>query len=186
MSRYLTTCAATAVLGAATAAMMSLPVSAQADAFKATPTSGPRGTIVSVSSVAPCVLPTGVTGAPFARITLTQGATVIATGSFSASSSGAWSGTLTVGSNAALGSATLGGDCFASPQAEGTLLDYQDMPFTVTPSPVSGATTTPTGMSWGGSHPVDWSRKGLPTLTCRSPGIPARPPQMTAAVRRAE
>ncbi len=148
MTKYLARCAGMATLGLAAVALAAPPASAQTGAFQATPISGPPGTVISVSSVAPCVPSTGTT---FARINLTHGSTVIASGQFSASSTGAWSGTLTVGAKATPGAATLGGDCIANPQAEGSLLHYQDVPFTVTSSSFSGATTTPTGKPWAGS-----------------------------------
>jgi hypothetical protein len=49
-------------------------------------------------------------------------------------SSGSWTGTLTVGSQAALGTDTIEAFCFASPQAEGVLLAYSPRTFTVTAS----------------------------------------------------
>ena len=152
MSNYLARFVAMATLGVAAVALMASPVSAQTGTFQATPSSGPPGTVISVYSVSPCVPPTSIT---FARISLSQGSTVLASGNFPVSSSGAWSGTLTVSARAIPGAATLGGDCIASPQAEGSLLHYQDVSFTVTSSPISGATTTPTGMPRGGSRPYE-------------------------------
>ena len=56
----------------------------------------------------------------------------ISTRDFPVPSSGAWSGSMTVGDKATPGPATIGGDCFASPQSEGSLLHYQAIVFTVT------------------------------------------------------
>jgi len=158
MSTLLARLATIATLGVAALALTASQVSAQTGTFQATPSSGPTGTVISISSVSPCVPPSSVT---FARISLSQGSTVLATGNFSVSSSGAWSGKLTVSAQARSGAATLGGDCIASPQAEGSLLHYQDVSFTVTSSPISGATTTPTGMPWGGSRPYEAGVGGL-------------------------
>jgi LPXTG-motif cell wall-anchored protein len=108
------------------------PAQAQTGTFRATPTSGPPGTVITVSSVTPCKLPSGVTGAPFATVALHRGSTVVTGGSFTASASGAWSGTLTVGRLAAPGKDVITAFCIASPQAEGAFLAYQDVTFTVT------------------------------------------------------
>lgn len=134
MRRFHSTLAMAVIVGAVIALSLGSPVQAQTATFRATPTSGPPGTGIAVASVTPCVLPAGVTGAPFARVTLTRGSTVITAGRFPVSASGAWSGTLTVGSQAALGADTLQAFCIASPQAEGALLAYAAVPFTVTAS----------------------------------------------------
>jgi hypothetical protein len=128
------------------------PAAAQ-DTFQATPLSGSPGTSIAVSASSGCVLPSGVTGTPLAKMTLSRGSTVLVTGTFSASSSGAWSGTLVVPAGTTPGAATLGGACLASAQAEGALVAYSDMTFTVTAAPISGASTTPTGLPWAGSEP---------------------------------
>ena len=150
MSRFPASVAVPVVLSAAAVALWISPVSAQTGTFQVTPVTGPAGATITVSSVSPCVPATSET---FARIALSQGSTVLASANVSVSSTGAWTGTLTVPSTATLGSATLGGDCIASPQAEGSLLHYQDVSFTVTSAPVLGATTTPTGRPWSGSRP---------------------------------
>jgi hypothetical protein len=136
--RFLLGVAVPAALSAAAVGLWASPLSAQTGTFRATPTSGPAGTTITISSISPCVPATSTT---FARIALSQGSTVLASADFSVSSSGAWTGTLKVPGTAAPGAATLGGDCIASPQAEGSLLHYQDVPFTVTSVSVSGGGT---------------------------------------------
>lgn len=148
-------------IGAGIVAGWAVPAWAQSGTFRATPTSGPPGTTISVSSVTPCVLPAGVTGSPFGRITLSRGSTVLASGDFPALSSGSWSGTLTVPSGTTAGAATLGADCQASQQAEGSLVHYDNVSFIVTSGQVSGATTSPTGQPWAGSAPYVGAAFGL-------------------------
>ena len=57
---------------------------------------------------------------------------MIARGTFPVSAPGAWSGTITVGTQAASGRDTLDAFCFSSPQAEGATLAYGQIPFIVT------------------------------------------------------
>lgn len=133
----------------------SIAAQAQAAIFRATPTSGPPGTVVAVSSITPCVLPAGVTGTPFAEVTLARANTVLTRGHFTASPSGAWSGTLTVGDQAALGSDVLHAFCIASPQAEGAFLAYEDVSFTV---------TADSGLPATGADPWRWGIGGVGLL----------------------
>jgi hypothetical protein len=110
-----------------------LEANAQPGTFKVTPTSGPPGTTITLTSVTPCPKnPAGVTGPRLVRATLFRGPTVIARGTFPVSASGAWSGTITVGPQAASGRDTLDAFCFSSPQAEGATLAYGQIPFIVT------------------------------------------------------
>ena len=129
---------------AAVAAMLLLvaaPVRATAatPSFTASPRSGGVGSTVSVRSVTVCTLPSGVTGAPLAEVSLTQGARVLAKGRFTASASGAWHGVLVVGSTARPGPALVSAFCLASPQAEGALFEYRSLSFTVAGLPRTGA-----------------------------------------------
>lgn len=148
-------------LGMVTLVLAAPPAGAQTGTLKVSPTAGPRGSTITVSSVSPCALPSGVSGSPFARIALSQGSTVVASRDFPVSPSGAWSGSLTVGTKAAPGPASIGGDCIAGPQAEGSLLHYQDVTFTVTAgSPTTTSTSTPatttTSPSSGTSSNATW------------------------------
>ena len=146
-------------LATVTLALAAPQAGAQTGTFKVSSTSGPRGMRITVSSVSPCSLPSGVSGSPFVRVAISQGSTVIARQDFQPSSSGAWSGSLTVGANATPGAATIGGDCVASAQAEGLLLHYQDVTFTVTassPTTTSTSVTTTTAPSSGASSSHTW------------------------------
>jgi hypothetical protein len=109
---------------------------AQLGTFRVTPTAGPQGTTITLTSVTPCPMnPAGVTGSRLVRATLFRGPAVIARGTFPVSASGAWSGTITVGPQAALGRDMLDAFCFSSPQAEGVTLAYGQIPFIVTGGP---------------------------------------------------
>jgi LPXTG-motif cell wall-anchored protein len=122
-------------LGVFTAvAILSAPADAATATFTASPRSGPPGTTITVASVTKCVLPAGVTGQPFIRISLARGTTVVATTDIPTSPSGSWTGTLAVGSMAAPGVDTIEAFCIAGPQAEGAVLAYEPVSFTVTPA----------------------------------------------------
>jgi hypothetical protein len=109
---------------------------AQLGTFRVTPTAGPQGTTITLTSVTPCPMnPAGVTGSRLVRATLFRGPAVIARGTFPVSASGAWSGTITVGPQAALGRDMLDAFCFSSPQAEGVTLAYGQIPSIVTGGP---------------------------------------------------
>jgi hypothetical protein len=110
------------------------PADGETATFRATPTSGPPGTRIVLTSTTPCRLPAGVTGQPFIRAALARGSTVITATTIPLDSSGSWTGALTVGSQAALGADTIEAFCFASPQAERVLLAYSPRTFTVTAS----------------------------------------------------
>jgi hypothetical protein len=114
--------------------MVLSPAAAEDARFRATPKSGPPGTSIVLTSMTPCTLPAGVTGAPFVRASLSRGSTVITATTIALDSSGRWTGRLTVGSQAALGVDTIEAFCFASPQAEGVLLGYAPQTFRVTAS----------------------------------------------------
>src|SRR5262245_51420594 len=109
----------------AAALVLALPTaaSAQTGTFTASPTSGAAGATVTLTSVTPCTLPAGVTGSPLVRVTLTRGSTRLGSAEIPVRADGSWSGSLHVGSNASAGTAQLSGFCFASPQAEGALLE---------------------------------------------------------------
>ena len=120
-----------AALGAA-AFLIALPAAGAGTAtFTSTPASGPPGTSIVLTSRTPCTLPPGVSGQPFIRASLTRGSTVVSATTIALSPSGSWTGTLSVGSQAATGIDTIDAFCLASPQAEGALLAYSPRTFTV-------------------------------------------------------
>ena len=134
------------------AVIASAPACAATATFTVSPTSGPPGTTITVTSVTKCLLPAGVTGQPFIRVFLGRGRTVVATTDIPVSASGSWAGTLTVGSLAAPGVDTLVAYCIASPQAEGSVLDYGPTSFTVTPAGAlanTGVSLWPEGIAGG-------------------------------------
>jgi hypothetical protein len=75
---------------------------------------------------------------------------VLGSASITVSASGSWSGTLTVNAGAADGTAQLSAFCLASPQAEGAVLAYEPLPFTVGTSELArtGAPST-SAFAWG-------------------------------------
>lgn len=117
---------------AAVAVVLAAPAGAQSETLNASPQSGGPGTVINLSSVSPCTLPQGVTGAPFVKVTLTRGSQTLAQKDFTLATDGSWSGTITVPASATAGAASLLGYCFASPQAEGAIFAYQAVAFTVT------------------------------------------------------
>ena len=142
-----------------TLALTAAPAGAQSGMLTLSAASGPRGSTITVTSTSPCNLPQGVSGSPFVRLTLSQGSTIVARQDVPVSPPGVWSGVLTVGAKATPGTATIGGDCIASPQAEGSLLHYQDVTFTVTASPpttTSTSVTTTTSPSSGTATSTTW------------------------------
>jgi hypothetical protein len=162
---------AAAIVAAATITMVLSPADAETARFTATPTSGPAGTSIVLTSITPCRLPAGVTGAPFIRASLSRGSTVITASTIALNSSGMWTGRLTVGSQAAPGVDTIEAFCFASPQAEGAVLAYSPRTFTVTAS--AGLASTGAGgwtagvvavmlIAAGGSLMVAGRRRGTP------------------------
>jgi hypothetical protein len=141
------------VLGGLTlAALVALSSSAVAQdgTFTASASSGAAGSVITVTSVTPCTLPAGVTGSPLVRVSLSRGSTVLGSASITVSASGSWSGTLTVNAGAAEGTAQLAAFCLASPDAEGAVLAYTPLPFSVGTSELArtGASSTPI-MMWG-------------------------------------
>jgi hypothetical protein len=129
---------------------MAAPAAAQNGTFTASASSGAAGSAVTVTSVTPCTLPAGVTGSPLVRVSLSRGSTVLGTASITVSASGSWSGTLTVNTGATDGTAQLSAFCLASPQAEGAVLAYDPLPFTVGTSELArtGAPST-SAFAWG-------------------------------------
>lgn len=122
-----------AVLGAI-AIILALPAAeAETAKFRATPTSGPPGTRILLSSITPCTLPPGVTGQPLIRASLSRGSIVVTATTTAVRPDGSWRTSLTVGREAAAGTDTIDVFCLASPQAEGVLLGYAPSTFTVTP-----------------------------------------------------
>jgi hypothetical protein len=105
--------------------------------------------VITVTSVTPCTLPAGVTGAPVVRVSLTRGNTILGSASIPVSASGSWSGTLTVPADASAGAAQLSAFCLASPQAEGAILAYGPLSFTVGSSELArtGTSSASTVMS---------------------------------------
>jgi hypothetical protein len=144
MSRYSARIVVAALLVGSAVALAAAPASAQSATFNVSPTSGIAGAALAVSSVTPCLLPAGMTGAPFARVTLTQGSTVLLSGDFTADASGAWGGTMSGPwqGQAVVGPAIVAAECIASLQAEGSLLAYQDVAFTVLASEPSAPPAT--------------------------------------------
>jgi hypothetical protein len=141
------------VLGGLTVAVLcalSAPAAAKEGAFTASPSSGLAGSAITVTSVTPCTLPAGVTGAPVIRVSLTRGNTILGSASITVSASGSWSGTLTVHADASAGAAQLSAFCLASPQAEGAILAYTPLSFAVGSSELA-RTGTPwaTTVMWG-------------------------------------
>jgi hypothetical protein len=122
---------AVGVCAIAIAVSLAAPVAAQNGTFTASASSGAAGSTVTVTSVTPCTLPAGVTGSPVVSVSLSRGSTVLGSASITVSASGSWSGTLTVNANATNGTAQLEAFCLASPQAEGAVLAYEPLPFTV-------------------------------------------------------
>ena len=129
---------------------VSAPAAAQNGTFTASASSGAAGSAITVTSVTPCTLPAGVTGSPVVRVSLSRGSTVLGSASITVSASGSWSGTLTVNATATSGTAQLAAFCLASPQAEGAVLAYEPLPFTVGTSELArtGASSIPT-IAWG-------------------------------------
>jgi hypothetical protein len=135
MSRVVTVARLGAVaLGTATVVFTLPAAAADTATFTSTPASGPPGTSIVLTSRTPCRLPPGVSGQPFIRASLTRGSTVISAATIALSPSGSWTGTLSVGSQAAAGVDTIEAFCLAGPQAEGALLAYSPRTFTVTAS----------------------------------------------------
>jgi hypothetical protein len=106
---------------------------AQTGTFTSSPSSGPAGTTISVQSVTPCVPPpSSPGGGPFIRLALQRGSVTLGTAQIPLGSGGSWSGSITVSSSAAPGTAQLTAFCIAGPQAEGAVLEYTPHTFTVT------------------------------------------------------
>jgi|GEM_PF-4878362 len=121
---------------------------ADSPTFSVSPQAGGIGTTIFVRSITVCRLPAGVTGAPLAAVTVTQGSRVVATGRFTASATGGWHGVLLVGATARPGTATVSAFCLASTRAEGALFSYRSVSFTVGGLPATGA-GPPAGLSAG-------------------------------------
>jgi hypothetical protein len=128
---------------------------ASADAavvFANTPTAGPPGSSITVSSITPCPpLPPEVQGPPVVYVVLTQGtvdARAIGAVELPVNASGTWSGTLVVGASASPDDATLDAMCFPRTQAEGAVPVYQPRTFAITapaaPAPPRPVQTAPT------------------------------------------
>jgi hypothetical protein len=113
--------------------------------FDSTPSEGPAGTLITVSSVTPCPPnPAGVEGPPIVRVFLSQGGQELASVDLPVDASGNWSGSLVVPDSATPGGATLDASCLSSAMAEGSTLNYEPRTFTVTavaaPPPPSAPT----------------------------------------------
>src|SRR5262249_32203990 len=68
-----------------------------------------------------------VTGTPLVRVTLSRNAAVLARATGTTQSGGTWRATLVVPTSVANGSARVDAVCVASEQAEGALVDYDDV-----------------------------------------------------------
>lgn len=122
-----------AVLGAVLTILTLPAAGAESASFESTPSSGPPGIKILLTSVTPCTLPPGVTGQPFIRASLSRGSTVMAPTAIPIRPDGSWRESLTVDTQAATGKETIAAFCLASRQAEGALA-YFPRTFTVTAS----------------------------------------------------
>jgi hypothetical protein len=105
---------------------------AQTASFTPNATSAPPGTTIVLTSVTPCKLPAGVTGSPLIRVTITRSGDVLGSGSAAVSGDGTWTASLVIHPDAAPGTSVLSATCLASAQAEGSLLNYDPLAFTIT------------------------------------------------------
>ena len=110
-------------------------------ALNRSPSSGPAGTAISVSSKDACTPPGGAS-APEVEIDLTDsGGDPVESSTAPVAANGTWSGSITVPDDAAPGSYAVEASCFpsADPNAD-SYFDYAGQPFQVTAQ--GGATTT--------------------------------------------
>lgn len=125
------------VLGSAAAAH------AQSGTFQAGSTSAAPGSVITLRSVTPCTLPSGVQGSPLVRVGLSRDSQSLGSGESAVSSDGTWQASFTIDAGASPGPAQLHATCVASAQAEGALVDYEPVAFTVSGAlPHTGASPT--------------------------------------------
>lgn len=106
--------------------------SAASGTATASATSGAAGSTVTERSVTPCTLPSGVPGPAIVQVKLTRGTATLGSAQVTVASDGSWTATITVNASATSGAAQLTAFCLASAQAEGAVVDYAPIDFTVT------------------------------------------------------
>src|SRR5262249_31677967 len=113
---------------ASAAFLLSAPIAGSAGStFTVNTTTVKRGDSITLTSSTPCTLASGVTGKPVVRVTLSRDAAVLARASGTTQSGGTWKATLIVPTSVGNGSARVDAVCVASEQAEGALVDYDDV-----------------------------------------------------------
>lgn len=129
---WVTVPSAVAAVVAVGGLVLAAPATAAGDTFTVDPTSGPPGTTVTLTGVTPCVLPAGVPGPPLVTATLERDSHVLTSARTQVRADGGWSVALTVGASLSPGPLQVGAVCQASPTAEGAVVSYDDVTFTVT------------------------------------------------------
>jgi LPXTG-motif cell wall-anchored protein len=135
---------------AGAAFLVSAPIAGAAGStFTVNTTTVKRGESITLTSSTPCTLPSGVTGTPLVRVTLARGSTVLARATGTTQSGGTWRATLVVPASIGNGSARVDAVCVASEQAEGALVDYDDVAVDITDDlPHTGSSSLP--LAFGG------------------------------------
>jgi hypothetical protein len=121
---------------------LALPaVALAAPAVSVDKTSGPVGTVVSLTA-APCPAPVGAV-AWTAIVRFAQGANpAISFANFSIAANGNWAGQFTIPTGAGPGNAQLTAQCFDASHAVQTTVDYAPVSFSVTPSALGAHETS--------------------------------------------